>query len=93
MFILGKASVLVNASPSKDFPIQRGLRQGDHPSPFLFIQVMEGLNVTIEDATMPTYFMVPQSIFLASKQIDSLENVLASKQNGSSDVDKGKEKN
>ncbi|GJR50203.1 putative reverse transcriptase domain-containing protein [Tanacetum coccineum] len=72
-FNVDKASVLVNAGPSKDFPIQQGLRQGDHPSLFLFILVMEGLHVAIKDATMPTYFMVPQSIFLASKQMDSLE--------------------
>ena len=42
--------VLVNGSPSSFLPASRGIRQGCPLSPLLFILVIEGLNLLIEEA-------------------------------------------
>lgn len=41
-------SVLVNGSPTQDFLVSRGLRQGDSLSPFLFLIVAEGQSALVK---------------------------------------------
>jgi uncharacterized membrane protein len=41
-------SVLVNGSSTEEFPLKRGLRQGDPLSPFRFSLAAEGLNVLMK---------------------------------------------
>lgn len=43
-------SVLVNDSPIDEFPMRRGLRQGDPLAPFLFTIVVEGLSGLMREA-------------------------------------------
>ncbi|KAJ0558706.1 putative RNA-directed DNA polymerase [Helianthus annuus] len=46
----GRASVIVNGSPTSEFPIKHGLRQGDPMAPFLFIIALEALGALLSRA-------------------------------------------
>ncbi|GJV95466.1 putative RNA-directed DNA polymerase, eukaryota, reverse transcriptase zinc-binding domain protein [Tanacetum coccineum] len=45
-----RTSILVNGSPTSEFNVKRGLRQGDPLSPFLFIIIMEDLHMALSDS-------------------------------------------
>ncbi|XP_071713182.1 uncharacterized protein [Rutidosis leptorrhynchoides] len=59
-----RTSVLVNGSPTGEFPLQRGLRQGDSLSSYLFLLIMEGLHLCLQrkvDAGEITGVAIPNS--------------------------------
>ncbi|GKD51880.1 RNA-directed DNA polymerase, eukaryota, partial [Tanacetum coccineum] len=43
-----RGSILVSGSPTEEFQFHKGLKQGDPPSPFLFILVMENLHISFQ---------------------------------------------
>ncbi|GJX23647.1 putative RNA-directed DNA polymerase, eukaryota, reverse transcriptase zinc-binding domain protein [Tanacetum coccineum] len=61
-----RASILVNGSPTSEFSLKRGLRQGDPLSPFLFIIVMEGLHIALKDGLTGNLF---QGVKIGSSEI------------------------
>jgi hypothetical protein len=52
----GNLSILVNGSPTKEFSIQRGLKQGDPLAPFLFLLVAEGFGGVMKKAVGESLF-------------------------------------
>lgn len=86
-------SVLVNGSPTNEFKMEKGVRQGDPLAPFLFLMVAEGLNGIMRQAVATGNFIplkigrtVPVEIALLQFADDALffgeaqvQNVLALK--------------
>ncbi|GJR02285.1 RNA-directed DNA polymerase, eukaryota [Tanacetum coccineum] len=52
----GKASVLVNGSPTSEFQFHCGLKQGDHLAPYLFLLVMESLHYSFSRVVEAGFF-------------------------------------
>ncbi|GJU75253.1 putative RNA-directed DNA polymerase, eukaryota, reverse transcriptase zinc-binding domain protein [Tanacetum coccineum] len=51
-----KTSILINRSPTSEFSLKRGLRQGDPLLPFLFIIVREGLYMALNNGLAANMF-------------------------------------
>ncbi|GJZ70184.1 putative RNA-directed DNA polymerase, eukaryota, reverse transcriptase zinc-binding domain protein [Tanacetum coccineum] len=51
-----RTSILINGSPTSEFSLKRGLRQGCPLLPFLFIIVMEGLGMALNDGLAANMF-------------------------------------
>lgn len=51
-----RASVIVNGSPTREFPLLKGVRKGDPLSPFFFIIVVDSMNITMKTASAKSIF-------------------------------------
>lgn len=56
MLSTASANVLINGSPSGDFRMEQGLRQGDALSPFMYLIVAESLNILVTKAVEENLF-------------------------------------
>nr|GEZ35200.1 RNA-directed DNA polymerase, eukaryota [Tanacetum cinerariifolium] len=87
----GKASVLVNGSPTSEFQFHRGLKQGDPLAPFLFILIVESLHLSfnravevgifiglrIDDAlTISHLFYADDAIFIGEWSKENIKGIL-----------------
>nr|GEV96913.1 RNA-directed DNA polymerase, eukaryota [Tanacetum cinerariifolium] len=91
IFSSNMASILINGSPSSEFPIFSGLKQGDLLSPFLFILIMESLQLSVTRAvndgifkglrisgssSLSHLFYAGDAVFIGEWSIEILDNLL-----------------
>ena len=57
-------SVLVNGSPTKEFKIQKGLRQHDLLSRFIFIIAVEALHISLQEAKLKLFLKELKSVII-----------------------------
>ncbi|GJT63289.1 hypothetical protein Tco_1006822 [Tanacetum coccineum] len=69
---MASISVMVNESPSKKFKMERGLRQGDPLSLFLFLIVVEALQMAVLEACCKGIFKVIKEFYGESGGFGSL---------------------
>nr|KAJ0194327.1 hypothetical protein LSAT_V11C800406660 [Lactuca sativa] len=70
-----RASVLINGSPTKEFPIFRGVRQGDPLSPYLFIIAMEGVPIPSNGPILSHLLYADDALFLGEWSRSNLKNL------------------
>ncbi|GJR29224.1 RNA-directed DNA polymerase, eukaryota [Tanacetum coccineum] len=91
IFSSNMASILVNGSPTSEFPIFSGLKQGDPLAPFLFILVMESLHLSVSRAvndgifkglhitgttSLSHLFYADDAVFIGEWSSENLDNLL-----------------
>ncbi|GJU90435.1 RNA-directed DNA polymerase, eukaryota, partial [Tanacetum coccineum] len=91
IFTSNMASILVNGSPTAEFPMCCGLKQGDPLAPLLFILVMETLHISVSRAandgifrglhiqgsvTLSHLFYADDAVFIGEWSESNLDNII-----------------